>query len=771
MRKDKEFRDWSQFEYSFYLKQLSDTGLPGPEDPRNFMRVKDTYAEPPARAVYEMPIFWPDENGNMVINFADLEGNRYWVQAPDRKNKKPIYYAQTRLQYPNVKQKYSGPKGVTPFPFIPPLVRESWREITTLTLTEGAKKAFRLALAGIPAIGLSSITTAKDKKAEATEDVGNLHGDVVRILREGSLSQFVICFDNDCTDIAKNQVDGEDLAKRPRIFFSQISQIRALVLAEKPDLQVLFFYPNGKDFNYPKGADDLLNAAAAAGQLSEVVDEFSGELSATRYWAKFDITTPDQLENLRSFFAIRTKDADKFYNRHAEAIGSQRFKFNGKLYQYNTEKGEVEGEGKQENNPFILMRDFVLNRYEFRRNIVANAIEMRLKGTDQWRELGHLADILTELWEAGFKTDENKLTVLLRSRKYVPEHDPFIDYFENLPPWDGIDHIGKLSSFLITLPEHRDFVDRQFKKALVRMVAMATLQIPFNKHCIIIQAPGQNQGKTTFVRYLIPPALSAYKVEHLDTTNKDGRLTLAQNFVINLDEISEFKPQDLRSIKNYFTLDLIRERPVFEKTPANFPRRATFWASTDKTEFLVDETGNTRWVVLPIISIQHDHGGPEGYHQVNIESVYSQAVALLDSGFDFRVKDQDLAESEANNANFIVSTTEREMLETMFLPAHGKDHVIDLPTTRDGREQILPQYPKFFRPADIIAKLETRLKTVFRPNVTKAIRLMKWEKVKAYFPAIKQSRDGYWLFELEDLGAPEGDQASDQVAENDKLPF
>ncbi len=342
-----------------------------------------------------------------------------------------------------------------------------------------------------------------------------------------------------------------------------------------------------------------------------------------------------------------------------------------------TDQGEQPNESNEElanQNKFIRIKKFLEARYEFRKNTVSLLIEYRQKGKgENWEPLNE-NNLFRDLMEhGGFVGVESSVLILIKS-DFVPEYDPFLSYFECLPKWNADqdpDYIAILASYV----KAKDPVwfAQQFKKMLVRTVACAIGRIPFNKHCFVLKSE-QNDGKSSFIRFLCPPQLSDYITDHIDLDNKDGRLALCQNFIINLDELAVFSRHDVTKTKALFTIEKVKERLPYDRTPSNVIRRASFMASTNEDEFLVDDTGNVRWLVFEIEGIQHDNGGPNGYNAaVNIDQVFSQVYTLLNSGFQVYLSKEEIAKSESNNREYKVRTLEGDLILEYFAPSDADD--------------------------------------------------------------------------------------------------
>lgn len=329
-------------------------------------------------------------------------------------------------------------------------------------------------------------------------------------------------------------------------------------------------------------------------------------------------------------------------------------------------KEEKKESSSGKKSKFVQIEEYLFDKYEFRKNIISIDIEYRKKGSDsEFKDLNE-NDLMIELMRMGFTGIETSMITILKS-SLVPEYDPFLAYKNSLPKWDESkpDYINQLANHVKAKDQY--WFNFQFKKMLVRSAACALNKIPFNKQCFTILGK-QNDGKSSFLRFICPPNLRRYFKEDLDFNNKDGRLALCTNFFINLDELASLSKYELNKIKNHFTLDQVKERLPYDRKPSVFPRRATFLASTNEEEFLTDSTGNVRWLVLEIDGINHDNGGKNGYSQnIDIDMVWAQVFYLLDSGFDFKLSVEEIKKSELNNKRHRLITAEFELIQKHFL--------------------------------------------------------------------------------------------------------
>lgn len=339
----------------------------------------------------------------------------------------------------------------------------------------------------------------------------------------------------------------------------------------------------------------------------------------------------------------------------------------------------------------LLIQDYLFRRHDYRLNTVANEIERTPKGKNDWESTTE-EQLTYELFVHGFKGFQAHLAALLKSDQ-IPKSDPLKAYFEGLAPWveGDPDYIDQLAAHVKALDPNWFRV--MFKKHLVRMVACAVEAIQFNKQCLTLVST-QNDGKTSFLRYLCPPTLSRYYTEQVDFSNKDGQISLTSNFIINIDELKGLQRQEVNQLKAFFSTATVKVRRPYDKRDSWARRKASFVASNNRKDFLTDETGNVRWLVFEIAGINHDFGGPNGYSSVPIDRVWAQAYALLKAGFPPEMTPDEIAMSEAiNRTKFFSNSMEIELLQKYCEPAEANAPGAEFMTATDLHIYLTQQVP------------------------------------------------------------------------------
>lgn len=312
---------------------------------------------------------------------------------------------------------------------------------------------------------------------------------------------------------------------------------------------------------------------------------------------------------------------------------------------------------------------FLLGRYDVRINVITNSIEKRPKDSQKPFEPINDSELKYELFKAGFSKFDGELKALLGS-SMIQKYDPFKAYFEALPKHtnNDRDYIQELSTYVET--NDQKWFEAMFKKMLVRVVSQSLGTPQFNKQCFTLVGK-QGDGKTSFFDFLVPPKLRPYYKKNYDFHGgRQAKFSLVQNFIINLDGLAQFDKKDLNNeFKATLSENYVKYAPLFSSTEVSFARRASFVATTNKHDFLSDETGSVRWVIFEVLSINHDGGGENGYAQIDIDKVWGQAYSLFCDDFKGELSQDEVKQNELLNRRFMRVSAEMEVIARHFLPS------------------------------------------------------------------------------------------------------
>ena len=325
-----------------------------------------------------------------------------------------------------------------------------------------------------------------------------------------------------------------------------------------------------------------------------------------------------------------------------------------KLYQVDTATNTI----------FDRIRKYLAKKYQLRFNEIALEFEIKTENGD-WTEL-NLNSLYIELTQAGINIAFNKLEILMRSH-LISVFNPFENYFQNLEKWDGENHIQRLISFVKTTDTEPFQI--HFEKWLTRSVFCALKRGYINKQCFVFYNTKQNSGKTSFLRFLIPPSLEKYYTEDIGV-DKDGLIALCKNFIINIDELSVMSKTDVNILKAFISKNTVNARLPYDRKSSLMYRTSSFCGSTNRSDFLTDETGSVRWIIFEVLEIDFGYS-----KKININQVWAQAYhnAFERKNYNPELTAEDLVENEKRNEKFKQITLEQEILISHFEKSENKN--------------------------------------------------------------------------------------------------
>ncbi len=216
-------------------------------------------------------------------------------------------------------------------------------------------------------------------------------------------------------------------------------------------------------------------------------------------------------------------------------------------------------------------------------------------------------------------------------------------------PWDGEKRINKLADTLETAPDYptklRDILVRRW---LISAVAAVAKPSGFRARGVLSLQGPQSIGKTSWILELIDDLLLRGQVvkidHHLDPDNKDSALTAISHWIVEIGEIDSSFKKDIAKLKGFITADQDKIRRPYGHKDAVYQRRTVFIATVNHANFLVDDTGNSRFWTIPVISINYKH-------DIDMQQVWAQAHQLYMDGQQWWLTPEEEQELELHNAD------------------------------------------------------------------------------------------------------------------------
>ena len=294
--------------------------------------------------------------------------------------------------------------------------------------------------------------------------------------------------------------------------------------------------------------------------------------------------------------------------------------------------------------------------YDVRWNVRARRREILIDST--WHELNdrQAADIRNELRRRfkylggkgaapmNFSRDMffDRLDALLAHR----EDDPFIEWLEALPEWDGVPRLDGL------LVRNFGAADNPLSHWCSRAPFIGAVQRAYVPGAKIDEVPvligAQGLGKAAHVRSLLPPEFPEWHGDAIDLSAraKEKAEALQGRVIVELSELSGLRRAEMEAVKSFITRqDDGQHRGAYARCPETAPRRAVFvGTSNDQTPLPNDPSGNRRFVPVVLTHGCRIEVIAEGNH----ESWWAEALARyeqLETGSLPRDLHQDAAEN------------------------------------------------------------------------------------------------------------------------------
>ena len=244
---------------------------------------------------------------------------------------------------------------------------------------------------------------------------------------------------------------------------------------------------------------------------------------------------------------------------------------------------------------------------------------------------------------------------------------PVREYMEALPPWDGRDRVHELAG-MVTVDNPEDWA-WALHKWLVACVA-TWMSDAVSNHEVLTLIGSQGIYKTTFFRHLLPPEMRNYFWENAHNTfsSKDDHLALAENCLVEIEEVDTASQRDLSELKALVTSETVKERRPYARFREEKHRLASFCATGNQQHFLSDDTGNRRWLCFNVSHIEDPRTWALDYGQL-----YAQLRDELRKGFRYWFSLEEQVRVESLNSPFRIESDEEQLIRTRLRPPRAGD--------------------------------------------------------------------------------------------------
>lgn len=299
-------------------------------------------------------------------------------------------------------------------------------------------------------------------------------------------------------------------------------------------------------------------------------------------------------------------------------------------------------------------------------NVIKKRVEVQGPGGEEASE-NHIASLAfaNGLSNAGWLT---AFIFEIAARNPV---NPVADWIAS-KPWDQQD---RLIPFCATVTPNDDYPaglkEPLLYRWLLSITAAATLDRRFHTRGVLTLQGPQGIGKTTWVASLLPAGKLRdnfiKRDHHLDPCNKDSIIGAVSHLITEIGELDSSFRKDVARLKGFLTNDCDKLRPPYARSEVEYDRRTVFAATVNDRNFLVDNTGNTRFWTIAVEKLDYSH-------TIDMQQLFAQLKVRLDGGAQWWLTSQEEERlSEYNHQHRSVSAIEERLLD-----------YIDVEAIRDG---------------------------------------------------------------------------------------
>ena len=151
-----------------------------------------------------------------------------------------------------------------------------------------------------------------------------------------------------------------------------------------------------------------------------------------------------------------------------------------------------------------------------------------------------------------------------------------------------------------------------------------------------------------------------------DVSNKDAMQVLRRKWIGEFPEIDGLSRAEQAAVKSYFSRQVDTYRASYGKGARDYPRQTVFAATTNKEQYLTDETGGTGRRMWPVRCARGDVAAAAQLR----EQFWAEAKVRLEAGEEWHIRDPELrdAEREEQDARFRVDPWEEKVAAWLARP-------------------------------------------------------------------------------------------------------
>ena len=239
--------------------------------------------------------------------------------------------------------------------------------------------------------------------------------------------------------------------------------------------------------------------------------------------------------------------------------------------------------------------------FELRYDVFRGEVMVALPRTQGWQSFKdtHYTEICIRLEHGSMGFMDIAKERIRDAVAYAAEANQFdsAQYWLKSLVWDGKERVKTV------LPTYFGAEDTPYTRAIAHYLWTALagrVMCPGIKADMVPVAVGaQGKGKSSTIK-AIAPAPEHFLELDIGGKEEDMARMMLGKLVIELGELRGLRAREVEHVKSFITRSHEEWVPKFKEMKKAYPRRGIFIGSTNKSEFLQDESGHRRWLPFDV---------------------------------------------------------------------------------------------------------------------------------------------------------------------------
>ena len=272
-----------------------------------------------------------------------------------------------------------------------------------------------------------------------------------------------------------------------------------------------------------------------------------------------------------------------------------------------TEPKKISRSKRRQIITYELFAEFLEEQgYSIRYNQITHNFEFF--GFDERESKEHLAETVPIILLDQLKlmyTHVTKQVIMDYITRYATrnKYNPILEAIKSVK-WDGKDRVGQIYD-IFKIPTDteagvysRIFILKWLKQCVCGL--FNDIDNPFSLDIILVFQGKQGIGKTRFFEMLALNSKYFGEGISLDPRDKDSVIQATSKWISELGEIGSTMRKDMDTVKAFLTKSTDEYRTPYGKASLHYPRMTSFVGTVNDEQFLIDQTGNRRFVTIPL---------------------------------------------------------------------------------------------------------------------------------------------------------------------------